>query len=87
MSGNLIQSNAIQIPLRDESVQLCCFSPPYFGLRKYKIRDIQFPDGWTGQLGLEKSIECEAEFMELRDDLTEKEKDFVYKELKRKGLL
>ena len=57
MSGNLIQANAIQIPLQDESVQLCCFSPPYFGLRKYKIRDIQFSDGWIGQLGLESSID------------------------------
>ena len=56
MSGNLIQANAIQIPLQDESVQLCCFSPPYWKLRKYRIPNIEFPDGWTGQLGLEPSM-------------------------------
>lgn len=47
MSGNLIQGNAIQIPLKDESVQLCCFSPPYWGLRFYKIKPLVF-DGESG---------------------------------------
>ena len=27
----MIQSNALQIPLKDESVQMCCTSPPYWG--------------------------------------------------------
>lgn len=57
MSGNLVQANAIQIPLRNKSVQLACFSPPYWKLRKYKISDVEFPDGYIGQLGLEPSID------------------------------
>ncbi|MCK4821623.1 hypothetical protein KA005_38010, partial [bacterium] len=28
-----------------------------WGLRKYKIPDVEFPDGYIGQLGLEKSID------------------------------
>lgn len=44
MAGNLIQGNALQIPLQDESVQLCCFSPPYWSLRKYSVDPIVFGD-------------------------------------------
>lgn len=65
MSGNLVQANATQVPLRNKSVQLCAFSPPYWGLRKYKIKDIQFPDGWSGQLGLEPSIDLFLDHMML----------------------
>jgi DNA modification methylase len=57
MPGSLIQGNALSIPLKDKSVQLCCFSPPYFGLRKYKIPDVEFPNGWKGQMGLEPTID------------------------------
>ena len=57
MSGNLIQANALSIPLKDKSVQLCCFSPPYWNLRKYSIGPTVFPDGFKGQLGLEPSID------------------------------
>jgi len=63
VSGNLIQGNSTQIPLKNESVQLCCFSPPYWNLRSYKIKDIQFPDGWSGQLGLEPSIDLFLDHM------------------------
>lgn len=57
MPGNLIQGNALSIPLKDKSVQLCCFSPPYWNLRKYKVDDSKFPDGWIGQMGLEPNID------------------------------
>ena len=30
----LIQANALRIPLADESVQVCVTSPPYFGRHK-----------------------------------------------------
>ena len=63
MSGNLMQANAIQIPLQDKSIQLCAFSPPYWSLRSYKIKDIEFPDGWRGQLGLEPSIDLFLDHM------------------------
>lgn len=57
MPGSLIQGNALCIPLKDKSVQLCCFSPPYWNLRKYSVSDIKFPDGWKGQMGLEPNID------------------------------
>jgi DNA modification methylase len=44
----LLHSNALHIPLRDESVQMVCTSPPYYGLRDYGI------DG----IGLEDSLEA-----------------------------
>jgi len=36
----LIQGNATQISMKDKSVQLCCFSPPYWGLRKYSVKPL-----------------------------------------------
>jgi len=44
----MIQANAQHIPLKDESVQMVCTSPPYWGLRNYGI---------NGQLGLEETPE------------------------------
>lgn len=35
----IIRANATHIPLKDESVHCCITSPPYFGLRRYKIPD------------------------------------------------
>ncbi len=39
-------------PLEDKSVQAIITSPPYWGLRKYDIPDIEI-GGWRGQHGLE----------------------------------
>jgi len=33
--SKVIQANALHIPLKDESVQMVCTSPPYWGLRDY----------------------------------------------------
>lgn len=44
----LVQANALHLPLADESVQCVVTSPPYWGLRDYKI---------IGQLGLERTPE------------------------------
>jgi len=44
----ILRADARSIPLRDESVQCCITSPPYWGLRNY---------GVDGQLGLEKTPE------------------------------
>jgi len=41
-------------PIENESVQSIITSPPYWGLRKYDIPDIEV-DGWKGQYGLEPS--------------------------------
>jgi hypothetical protein len=43
--GLLVQANSVHIPLGDKSVQLCCFSPPYWGLRKYAVS----PFVWGGR--------------------------------------
>jgi len=45
----LIQATATSIPMKDESCQLCCFSPPYWGLRKYSV----LPLVWGGDSGCE----------------------------------
>jgi DNA modification methylase len=46
---NLINANALSIPLADESVHAAVTSPPYYALRDYKT---------NGQLGLEKRADC-----------------------------
>jgi site-specific DNA-methyltransferase (cytosine-N4-specific) len=48
----MIKANALQIPLKDKSVQSLITSPPYWGLRKYDVPDV----GWGGD---EK---CEHDF-------------------------
>ncbi len=45
---SLIQGDSRMIPIKDGSVQCVITSPPYFGLRDYKIH---------GQIGLESSID------------------------------
>lgn len=44
----IIQANAINIPLTDNSVHCVVTSPPYYGLRNYNV---------DGQIGLEQSVE------------------------------
>src|SRR3990167_2510088 len=39
------------------SVHCVVTSPPYWGLRDYKLPLITWPDGWTGHLGLEPTVE------------------------------
>lgn len=49
MTATIIRGDALHLPLADESVDLICTSPPYFGLRSYT-------DGgqhYAGQLGSE----------------------------------
>src|SRR3972149_1090248 len=48
----LLNGNALNIPLADKTVQMVCTSPPYFGLRKYDV---------AGEIGLESSP---AEYVE-----------------------
>lgn len=38
------------------SIQCVVTSPPYWGLRRYDVPDIVFPDGWSGQLGQEALV-------------------------------
>jgi len=57
MSVSIVRGNALDLPLEDNSVDLVCTSPPYFGLRSYQ-------DGgehYTGQLGSEPTP---AEFVD-----------------------
>lgn len=46
MNSLLIQTNSLNIPLKDGSVNCCVTSPPYYGLRDY---------GVSGQIGLEQT--------------------------------
>ena len=43
--------------LPDESVDCIVTSPPYWQMRDYGIGSIVWPDGWSGQLGLEPTRE------------------------------
>lgn len=43
--------------LPDESVDCIVTSPPYWQMRDYGIGSIEWPDGWSGQLGLEPTRE------------------------------
>lgn len=40
--NGIIQADALNIPLVDESVAMVCTSPPYWGLRAYKIPESIF---------------------------------------------
>jgi DNA modification methylase len=51
-----------QIP--DNSVDCIVTSPPYWGLRKYPdSANVQWSDGWYGQLGLEPTLEMYIEHL------------------------
>src|SRR3990170_3657676 len=39
------------------SVHCVVTSPPYWGLRNYSTPPVTWPDGWTGHLGLEPTVE------------------------------
>lgn len=43
--------------LPDQSVHCCVTSPPYFGLRDYKIPPSTWGDGWVGCLGNEPTVQ------------------------------
>ena len=47
--------------MADESVQMCCTSPPYWGLRNYGLEAQVWGDGWEGSYGLEPTIELYVE--------------------------
>jgi DNA modification methylase len=48
--------------IKDESIQCCVTSPPYWGLRKYDgCPDLVWTDGWRGQFGLEPTIDLYVE--------------------------
>lgn len=42
---------------------------------------------WRGSLGLEPAPDCGRQFLELRKGLTEKERAYVFSELKKLGLV
>lgn len=39
--------------LPEACADCCVTSPPYFGLRDYDVKPVEWPDGWIGCLGLE----------------------------------
>lgn len=48
-TAQIIQGNALALPLPDSSVDLICTSPPYFGLRSYQDAGVHY----GGQIGSE----------------------------------
>lgn len=60
----ILNATSTNIPLRSETVQLCCFSPPYWGLRKYDgLPELVWGDAWRGDLGLEPTPELYLDHM------------------------
>ena len=47
----------------------------------------QLCGAWRGSLGLEPVPDCERPFMELKPDLSDKEREYVMQELKKEGLV
>lgn len=56
-TAQIIQGNALNLPLSDNSVDLICTSPPYFGLRSYQDGGMHY----EGQIGSEATP---AEFLD-----------------------
>jgi len=44
-------------------------------------------NAWRGELGLEPHMDCGRPFMKLRNDLTQKERDYVMQRLQSEGLI
>src|SRR5215216_2263126 len=55
--AQIIQGNALNLPIPDSSVDLVCTSPPYFGLRSYQDNGQHY----EGQIGSEATP---AEFLD-----------------------
>lgn len=65
MQWLILQGDARRIPLRDESVHCIVTSPPYWGLRDYKIK----PQVWGGDIKCEHSFNLELVERENRTGL------------------
>lgn len=67
MSAVVLRGDAAHLPLDDESVDLICTSPPYFGLRSYtdagEAYDGQIGSEYTPWQYLEALWSCTAEWM------------------------
>jgi len=67
----IIQGDALSVQKRipDKTIHSGVSSPPYYspgdGLRDYKIPQINWPDGWTGDLGKEPTPQLYAEHLTL----------------------
>ena len=117
MSIRIIRSNALALPLADESVDLVVTSPPYFGLRSYQdggehyegqigseatpaefldaliaatremVRVLKPSGSIFVNLGDRMSPGADSGEMELRADLTDDERAYVFAELAKWRLL
>lgn len=57
--NDILQGDCIDVlaTLPEQSVHCCISSPPYWGLRDYKIPGRQWSDGWFGSHGLEPTLD------------------------------
>ena len=88
MAYLLLRGTASHLPLRDESVQCCVTSPPYWGLRSYAGEQREVWGGetgcgaWYGALGLEPTPDCGAAGkVRVRRDLTPAQREYVLRRL------
>jgi DNA modification methylase len=66
MKVKIIQGHVLEAlkKIPDNSVDCIVTSPPYWGLRKYPdSANVQWNDGWYGQLGLEPTLEMYIEHL------------------------
>lgn len=64
-TGRIIQGHVLDVleEIEQNSIHCCVTSPPYYRLRQYDVPDVEWPDGWVGQLGWEPTLEQYIEHM------------------------
>ncbi|MEM3403751.1 MAG: site-specific DNA-methyltransferase [Nitrososphaeria archaeon] len=64
--NKIICGNSLEVlkNFPSESIDMCMFSPPYYGLRDYgRNAETVWSDGWLGQLGLEPNTKMYVQHM------------------------
>lgn len=57
--NKLFTGHALEIlkTFSESSINMCITSPPYWGLRDYQTKPVNWSDGWQGELGAEPNFE------------------------------
>ena len=57
--NKLFTGHALEIlkTFPESSINMCITSPPYWGLRDYQTKPVNWNDGWQGELGAEPNFE------------------------------
>ncbi len=86
MAAQILSGNVFDLlpTIKPGSVDCVVTSPPYWQLRSYLPKGHPFKHL---ELGSEPTVDCGRPMLELRDDLTEKEREFVTAQLRALGFL